>query len=211
MKKGGEHGTYKRTDGGNRTVGTRTKAAQTTAGREPQKGVVQERTDKKACAVGKHLGRDVYKRQENGDSAVPDVLRFFSTHHGYAGIDFIHKVNEINKKEIEDIKDKYDSELRKRVRAAGKSDGQVQPLAIIMTASHLINELLFCDGVELSYDNALACMTNSDTVDPSMRFYHSIENRFALNYDKFAGTHDSSSYDAYPENFRGGFWGVYKE
>ena len=149
--------------------------------------------------------------KENGDSAVPDVLRFFSTHHGYAGIDFIHKVNEINKKEIEDIKDKYDSELRKRVRAAGKSDGQVQPLAIIMTASHLINELLFCDGVELSYDDALACMTNSDTVDPSMRFYHSIENRFALNYDKFAGTHDSSSYDAYPENFRGGFWGVYKE
>lgn len=75
MKKGGEHGTYKRTDGGNRTVGTRTKAAQTIAGREPQKGVVQERTDKKACAVGKHLGRDAAGNQEPGRAGNPGFFR----------------------------------------------------------------------------------------------------------------------------------------
>lgn len=149
--------------------------------------------------------------KENGDSAVGDILRFFSGNHGHAGIDFINEINKMDKKEIEKIKDNFDSELRKRARAASKSDGQVQPLAIIMTASHLINELLFHDGVELSYDDAIACMTNSDTVDPAMRFYHAIENRFALNYDKFAGTHDDPFYDRNPENFRGGFWGVYKE
>lgn len=149
--------------------------------------------------------------KENGDSAVGDVLRFFSGNHGHAGIDFINEINKMDKKEIEKIKDNFDSELRKRARAAGKSDGQVQPLSIIMTASHLINELLFHDGVELSYDDAIVCMTNADTVDPSMRFYHAIENRFALNYDKFEGTHDDTFYDRSPENFRGGFWGIYKE
>lgn len=149
--------------------------------------------------------------KENGDSAVGDVLRFFSGNHGHAGIDFINEINKMDKKEIEKIKDNFDSELRKSARASGKSDGQVQPLSIIMTASHLINELLFHDGVELSYDDAIACMTNADTVDPAMRFYHAIENRFALNYDKFAGTHDDPFYDRSPENFRGGFWGVYNE
>lgn len=149
--------------------------------------------------------------KENGDSAVGDVLRFFIGNHGHAGIDFINEINKMDKKEIEKIKDNFDSELRKRARAAGKSDGQVQPLSIIMTASHLINELLFHDGVELSYDDAIACMTNADTVDPAMRFYHAIENRFALNYDKFEGTHDDTFYDRSPENFRGGFWGIYKE
>ncbi len=81
-----------------------------------------------------------------------------------------------------------------------------------MTASHLINKLLFHDGVELTYDDALACMTDADVVDQSMRFYRKMEDKFSLNADKFEGMHESNlGYDECPENFRGGFWGVYEE
>ena len=154
---------------------------------------------------------DVAWHKENGDSAVGDILRFFSDNYGHAGIDFINKLNEIDKKEIEKIKDTFDSELRKRAKREGKTDGQVQPLAIIMTASYLIEKFLFRDGIVMTYDDALACMTDADVVDQSMRFYHSIENKFSLNADKFEGTHDDPFYDKDPANFRGGCWGVYKE
>lgn len=154
---------------------------------------------------------DVAWHKENGDSAVGDILRFFSDNHGHAGIDFINKINEIDKKEIEKIKDNFDGELRKRAKNANKSDGQVQPLAIIMTASYLIEKFLFRDGIVMTYDDALACMTDADIVDQSMRFYYAIENKFSLNADKFEGTHDDPFYDRDPANFRGGCWGVYKE
>ena len=150
--------------------------------------------------------------KENGDSAMADVIRFFSSNYGHAGADFIDAINKIEKSEIEKIKDTFDSELRKRAKREEKTDGQVQPLAIIMTASYLIEKHLFKDGIVMTYDDALACMTDADVVDQSMRFYRKMEDKFSLNADKFEGMHESNlGYDECPENFRGGFWGVYEE
>lgn len=146
-----------------------------------------------------YVDKEKYPELEN----IEDVISVFQKNHGFAGKEFVEKLQELGQEEIIKRNNKNLERARKLAREHGKENRQATGIAIILTAEEIATEFLFKDGQSFTDEELLDIMVDPENADQYMRFYKTIIGRVLSNPAKIEGLTN-------PEDIRGEYWGIYK-
>ena len=124
--------------------------------------------------------------------------------YGFAGKDFIEKIQAYDRDYIRKI---FDEQLE-RVLKYDRMKKQSNALAAILTADKLIEELIFKDGVTIDLDEVISVLCEKSFVSENERCYNFLLEQIAVYNDKFKPTmRDENEQLVY----RNECWGCYNE
>ena len=126
-----------------------------------------------------------------------EVANVFRKNFGYAGPEFVQKIEELGFPEVCKIMDSYIEQLKKSAEASGteKEDKQLMPMALILTADELSERFLFQDGIRLSVDKCCSYLKNKGEVSEHKRAYEYIKGYVVSNGFHFKDNADEPTSD----------------
>ena len=130
----------------------------------------------------------------------------FNRTHGFAGIKFIEILNKMGVDAIREMVTGYAKKITKKMKEKGldKTNKQIDIAAILLATDEIAKNELFHDDVQLSIDEVIKWMADSDDVKQEARFYNTIIDKIYANPGKFEGLASDS------DDMRGGYWGIYE-
>lgn len=123
---------------------------------------------------------DIYK---DGNATVNVIVK----HYGYAGIAFVDAVKKVGWDAIREKVDYYRQAIKDRAELLGdeKEDKQMIPLAILLTADWLSEQMLFKDGIRLNLDYCIRSIKSKKQVSEMERAYKHFVDAYHINQSKF--------------------------
>ena len=132
-----------------------------------------------------------------------ELLDFAENNHGFCGRDFVKVLQKLGKDAVAEMLQGVKREVDEKAKEAGKSGGQVLPIAVLVLTSRLAEEHLFHDGKVISVEDAVRWMTDKDLADQNERFYETLMDTVMTNGSKFEGLGMNTDFP--PQNY----WGRY--
>lgn len=132
-----------------------------------------------------------------------ELLDFAENNHGFCGRDFVKVLQKLGKDIVAEMLQGVKREVDEKAKEAGKSGGQVLPIAVLVLTSRLAEEHLFHDGKVISVEDAVRWMTDKDLADQNERFYETLMDTVMTNGSKFEGLGMNTDFP--PQNY----WGRY--
>ena len=128
---------------------------------------------------------DIYK---DGNHVVNVIVK----HYGYAGIAFVDAVKKVGWESIREKVDYYRQAIKARAELLGeeKEDKQIIPLAVLLTADWLSEQMLFKDGVRLDLDYCIMSIKSKRQVSEMERAYKHFVDAYHINMNKFDPLND---------------------
>lgn len=157
------------------------------------------------CPAPDEYPREQPWRDADGNINGTELMEFFATHYGYAGVEYIDILNKLGKKKIYDIKHQFEQKIAQRARALKKSERQIAGLAVLLTADYIGAKYLFQDDIRITADDAMTFMEDQDNVNQYEKFYNYAINMAYRNPDRFDGLRNQDN------KTTGEIWGVYKK
>lgn len=137
---------------------------------------------------------------------IDKIMEPFNRTHGFAGIKFIEILNKMGVDAIREMVTGYAKKITKKMKEKGldKTNKQIDIAAILLATDEIAKNELFHDDVQLSIDEVIKWMADSDDVKQEARFYNTIIDKIYANPGKFEGLASDS------DDMRGGYWGIYE-
>ena len=139
---------------------------------------------------------------EDGVSAAKRLMKFFAKNYGHAGRMFVEALRELGEEGIAEITARKTAEITKTVRVHKKSERQVEPLVILLTADEIAEKYIFKDGVTISIEEAMTFIVDNETLSQYERFYKQLTGIVLQNLSNFER-------DGSIEDIHGKYWGKY--
>ena len=114
-----------------------------------------------------------------------ELLNFFEENHGFGGRAFVQAVMEIGEEKIKERLQEIREEVQRKVNETNKSEGQIEPVSVMLLADEIAEEHIFQDGIRISLDEAISWMADEKTANQNERFYDSLMDSVVQNSGKF--------------------------
>lgn len=129
-----------------------------------------------------------------------EVVTILSENYGFAGVEFVKCIQFLGRDSIPDLVKGHEQKIREAAAKAGerKEDKQVTPLAVLMLADEIAEQMIFKDGIRLDMEYCLANIKSREQVSEMQRAYEHFLDACSINRSKF-------------ESDFGDVWGIWQE
>jgi hypothetical protein len=141
---------------------------------------------------------DIFREGEG--NAVVTVL---VNNYGFAGRDFVETIQISGKDAVAENVKRYEKIIRDGAARRGdaKEEKQVTPLAIILFADQILEEVVFQDGIRLDLDYCLDNIKSKNQVSEMQRAYEHFLDFYSINKSKFVSGEYGDQWGAKKSNY----------
>lgn len=115
------------------------------------------------------------------------VVTVLSENFGFAGRVFVKAINEIGVQKIRDMVNSFRKQIKDEAERLGeeREDKQVTPLAVMLTADKISEEVIFMDGKRLDFDYCMQSVKTRKQISETERAYKHFVDVYHMNRIRF--------------------------